>query len=78
MLYSINHLKQYHKRTEKQTDKRHSYIANDKTNNDVFYCGFVSNEAVIDTAAIIAFDIWFWVCMISIELVINKECVFLF
>lgn len=78
MLYSISHLKQYHKRTEKQTDKRHIYIANDKTNNDVFYCGFVFNEAVIDAAAIIAFDIWFRVYTISIELVINKEYVFLF
>lgn len=78
MLYSINRLKQYHKGTEKQTDKRHIYNANDKTNNDLFYCGFVSNEAVIDTTAIIAFDIWFRVCTISIELVINKECEFLF
>lgn len=78
MLYSINHLKQYHKWTEKQTDKRHIYIVNNETNNNVFYCGFVFNEAVIDTAAIIAFDIWFRVRTLSIDLVINKECVFCF
>lgn len=63
---------QYHKRTEKQTDKRHIYIANNKTNSDVFYWGFVSNEAFIDTVAIIALDIWFHVGAISTELV-NKE-----